>query len=386
MTKSLFIALTGLFGSVLLLKADTIYLNSGEKIQGSVISSDKKGYSIRVEIAKGVHETKHVPMADIKLVRTTPKDLKLYKEIAKIYPTPDRKTPEWYDEQLNELTMPFIEKFEYSEFFEEISRIQDELIKEKRVISAGGIKLDGKLLYASEKANDSYYIDSKIAYDDLKKYIKVNYYRTSLTQLELIISDYKDTSNYWNALEDSEDLITSYKLCLTNLKEDYESNIKKRENLLKRLTEDQKKSLLLAIEEEEETHRALVKKDRMKGSQWTHVWKYNMDSITNALSKLETLEKDIQQLLKTPFEERNQLDLVYRETKAHITSGDTVNANKLILELEKTDARKKYISDLKHALKVRTEEIQREELLNRRRKKYKDAEIDSDFIELDENL
>ena len=55
MTKSLFIALTGLFGSVLLLKADTIYLNSGEKIQGSVISSDKKGYSIRVEIAKGVH-------------------------------------------------------------------------------------------------------------------------------------------------------------------------------------------------------------------------------------------------------------------------------------------------------------------------------------------
>jgi len=357
-------------------QAETIVLNSGKEIEGQILSKSDKGFSIRVEIAKGIHDVMEIPMSDVKVVRTKPSDLKAYEKIKTLIPTNNRLKEDWYHKQTANLTAPFLEKYPDSEYFENVAIIHDILESERQQIAQGGIKLNGKLIKASEKEADSYHIDAKIAFDDYKVYSKARYYRSALKRFEIIERDFALTTSYWAALEDAKFLLKNYETHLLKLKEEHPALIENQKKISGRLTEDDRKDYLAALAQEEQIHKSRMRKDELSNELWSHVWKGDLKSIESALDVIKSKATSIEKLLATPNKDRKNVDILYRTAHTYIKSGDIVNAEKTMDDLIDAQANKKYVDGLGIAFKKRQKEIQLENQLKRKQRKYRGANLD----------
>lgn len=142
--------------------ADTIRLRNGTELEGIIVSEDNEHYVALVQVTKTIRDQRKIPKSDVIEIVGVKKDEVAFEAIQKLTPTPDLLGPEEYKRRIED-TEEFVTTHASSRLASDAIKILKELEEEAAVVKAGGIKFNGKIIPAEERAKKAYTLDSQIA-------------------------------------------------------------------------------------------------------------------------------------------------------------------------------------------------------------------------------
>ena len=147
---------------IALCSADTIRLRNGTDLEGVIVSEESDHYVALVQVTKSIRDQRKIPKADVIEIVGVKKDEVAFEAIAKLTPTPDLLGYEEYERRIED-TEEFISAHSSSKLTRDAVKILAELEEEAKVVKAGGVKFDGKMIPAEEHAKKAFGLDAQIA-------------------------------------------------------------------------------------------------------------------------------------------------------------------------------------------------------------------------------
>lgn len=146
--------------------ADTIVLNNGEKIEGDILREEDGNYIVEVKVSGSIKEEKIVPKSEVKLIEKEKEDVKAFKLIEELVPTPSRLNVEDYEARIERVS-DFVAKYPSSAGVAKAEEMLGILNKELEVIRMGGVKIQDELIPAAVYNANAYEFDALIAGKDI---------------------------------------------------------------------------------------------------------------------------------------------------------------------------------------------------------------------------
>lgn len=142
--------------------ADTFVLKDGSKLEGKIVSEKADSYVLEVQVTKSIKDERVVAKADVVSVERTKPDLIAFESIAPLSTIPDMLTPADYNERIARLK-EFTNEHLSSEKFAEANAMVSKHKRELALVEAGGIKVNGQMLSATEYQADAVDVDASVA-------------------------------------------------------------------------------------------------------------------------------------------------------------------------------------------------------------------------------
>ncbi len=156
---SLLLALAaGLSGALAL---DTITLNSGEVISGTIKSETADTYTLEVTFGKGIKDTKNIKKADVKKVeRETPADKEATALLDELKVIPDGLPAAEYDKRIKRL-QEWLDKNKVGKYRADVEEALKAHNEELVRVKAGDVKLRGAWITADEAKWNEYNVNAR---------------------------------------------------------------------------------------------------------------------------------------------------------------------------------------------------------------------------------
>jgi hypothetical protein len=163
--------------------ADTIFLKDGGKIEGTLVREDDDNYVMEVQVSGTIRDEKVVPRGDVLRFEKEKPDLKAFREIDSLFPTPDLLRKEAYEGRIEKLG-EFLKEFPASGMVPKVKDMLDILNGELAIVTAGGIKLGGEMIEAEDYDANAYEYDVRIAETRIKSSVKRRDFLGSLRKFD----------------------------------------------------------------------------------------------------------------------------------------------------------------------------------------------------------
>lgn len=142
--------------------ADTIRMRNGIEYQGVLVSETDDKYTFLIQYSKTIHEQRIIAKTEVLEIVGDKNDSADFEVIKAYLPTPDLLDLNTYNSQLKN-TRDFQKKYPKSEFAKTAQEILSTLEAEQIIVVEGGIKLNGEMIAAEDRASRAYPLDASIA-------------------------------------------------------------------------------------------------------------------------------------------------------------------------------------------------------------------------------
>jgi len=139
--------------------ADVFVLKDGSRLEGSILREEGSNYVLNVLITKSIRDEKVVAKADVVRIERERLDLNAFEEIKKLVPTPDLLSKEDYAARISAVNK-FLKTYPTSTKKAEATKILGTLESEASAVAAGGMKIKGEIVAASDYKANAYDIDA----------------------------------------------------------------------------------------------------------------------------------------------------------------------------------------------------------------------------------
>jgi len=278
------------------LTADTIKLKSGKTYQGEVISKDAKNYLIKIEYSATITDERSIPKSEILEIIPDAKDTDDFEKIKSWIPTPDGLTEAAYTEK-TQFISSFLKKYPKTTHKKEVQSILDTLKKEQKTITAGGVKINGKLISADEAKINSYDIDALALANKIKANARAGHFTASLREWEQLKKDYLHSEAYQDSLQWIPKVLKAYAANLKKSIDSLDARLAKREKVLNSLDEKDRRATQAVIAQKQARLEARIKKESsVLKTHWLSVDIYSKNSLDSALHKTQNTLRGIKRL------------------------------------------------------------------------------------------
>ena len=152
------------------LHADTIILKNGTRYQGRVLKDEGDSYLLEIQVTRSIKDERRVLKADIEKIEKSNPIAEDFKPLAKLGDTPDLLDKAGYQTRIDRLDKFLaIKEYKFSKQYKAARKIADRLKAERKVIVGGGMKINGRLITASQRKADAVAIDSEILFAKMYK-------------------------------------------------------------------------------------------------------------------------------------------------------------------------------------------------------------------------
>lgn len=300
-----------------LLQADILILKNGTRHEGTILKESAEAVRMRYRLTPKIWDEKDFPMSDIQqVVKQTPQEVDLI-ELKKILPTPDLMTPDKYEQIIQDRVRPFISKYAGTPEAKEAEEIVNTLQEEKKRVSNGEAKLEGRWMSANETKGEQYNISARKLHADMKDEMAQSNWLDALIIFDKFQRNRPPltaSSYYPAAIADA--LICMDKLDATYAKmtDEQPTLSKQRDENLKKLNDADRARTKAAIDSEKTKWRAQMDAQRRANVRWIEPYKYDLPSIQNAQKTLVAEKTRLEAINMDELKLRNEAVVaVYRK-------------------------------------------------------------------------
>lgn len=276
--------------------ADTIRLRDGSEYEGIVVAEEEDEYVVMVQVTKTIRDERRFKKTDVLEIVGEKKDEKAFEEIKDLVPVPDGLTKEQYESRIDKVE-GFLEQFPDSgRLTREAKKIHDTLFEESKVIAAGGVKFDGKLIPASEKAANAYTLDAQMVATELKEHADAGRRVEALRAWDLLQKDYLGSRAFLSALPVIQNVAARQLSAVENELESFDERVAERQESLQRVPERDRDRIESAIQAEGAAYLRKVAEEEEKGIRWLSLDPFQEDQLEDAKRLLEREVENLERL------------------------------------------------------------------------------------------
>lgn len=349
MIKSRISLLTLLLGLSLapLAPADIFTLKDGTKLDGEIVSETEESYVIRYQVSKGIMDQKLVPKADVESIeKVSPAD-EAFEAIAALVPTPDRLSEADYTRMIEKQAKAFLEAFKSSEHTDRVEEILETLEKERAVVAAGGIKLDGTWISPTDRMANAYEVDARVVLAEATEAAEAGQFVSALRALDTMHSDFTASAVYPDAVDLTKRIFKVYGPRVEDDLGRVDTILEVREKELATLPPNQRKAAENEIERKDAAYRAVIERDKKEGVKWPILDIYHKEPMADTLRAIDNETRRLENLDLSTITPAGE---VYRKAYTAAAAGRSTEARQLISQLQGLRVPERYITSLEDTL------------------------------------
>lgn len=247
--------------------ADSLELKDGTKLEGVILREEGDDYIVQVQVTKSIKDERRIPKADVVKQTAEKKDETAFVELAKLVPAPDLLGEPAYAGRIAKVAA-FLKAFPDSSKKSAALKIHDELEAERAAIAAGGVKFEGKMISAAERAPRAYGLDATIQANTVRAAVEANDMLSALRGWSRLETEFSGSSAYRDLIPF---MVTAMKSHLANVNTTLaglDARVKAREAGLAGMSGNDRARSQQAIQDEQDAYLAHVAKEKADGIKW----------------------------------------------------------------------------------------------------------------------
>jgi hypothetical protein len=247
--------------------ADTFEMKDGSKLEGVILREEGSNYVLSVQITKSIKDEKVVAKSDVVKHIKERKDETEFEELAKLVPTPDLKSAETYSSDIRKVET-FLKKYPDSPRKAQAAKILDTLVGEHAMVRDGGVKLDGKMISATDRAPNAYGLDAGIIAKQFTTATEKNEYLNALRAWAKLESGYPGSNAYRENIPTAVKVMRSYQMLVNTTLSGFDARTKERAAGLAGMNPGDRARSEQAIKDQQDSYLARVDKEKAEGLKW----------------------------------------------------------------------------------------------------------------------
>ena len=340
------LAAAALICSTQLLPADTIVLKNGDTIEGRILRETDKEYVLEVNVTETIRDEKSIPKEDVESIEKVGDDVKAFKKIEELTPTPELLEPEGYKARI-ETVEAFIEAYPQSTKTAEATEMLETLKAELEIVGNGGIKFGGEVITPDTYGANAYEYDAAIA----KKRIKDDVGRRDLIGALRSFTKYEE--NFSNASDRDEvvtlikQVLSAYQTSIDESLASFDSRMEKRTTGLSRMSPEDRAQTQRALAEQDERVKARYDAEKQSPNEWVTPDAFLKESLDEARRQADTLKSRLETAFSTGTTIETPVEETYRMTWEQVTEGTEQEKNALVEQARSKGVPEQYLMKLR---------------------------------------
>jgi hypothetical protein len=298
--------------------ADSFELKDGTKFEGTILREEGSDYIVQVQITKSIKDERRIPKADVVSQVAEKKDLTAFQEITKLIPAPDLLDDAGYAARITKVEA-FIKDFPKSEKNTEARKIHDTLESERSIIAEGGIKFEGKMVTAAERAPNAYAFDASILASSLKTAVDAGDIQTALRTWSKLETNFAGSTAYRETIPFIVKVMRSHLGNVTTTLTGFDARVKTRASGLAGMNGNDRVRSEQAIQEEQDAYLARVAKEKADGIKWPSLDPYVKAPLEETKRMLDS---EIRRLTNLNPENLRKTEQAYQDAYAIVTKSE----------------------------------------------------------------
>lgn len=279
---------------------DTIRMKDGTVYEGKVLKDDVTGgtYTVEIQVTKSIKDEKVLKRADVEKIEREQEDVKAFAGLDKLVPVPDLLTADDYDNRLVKV-YDFLKGNGKSTLAPKAKEIAAQLEKERDAVSAGGVKLAGRIIPAEERQANAFEIDARLIEAAMRTYAANAQPALALRKFAELEKDFVSSQTFREALPVARQLITRFRAETAEALSGFDARVKERQVGLDRMTPDDRQNTQRALAEQDATEKAQYDAEKKAAVKWITPRPFIKASLDDTvrfsdseLKRLETLKVD----------------------------------------------------------------------------------------------
>ncbi|MBR9761645.1 hypothetical protein GYB43_15170 [bacterium] len=323
-------------------QADKITLKDGKVIEGEVISETDTEYVVSVAYSKSIRTRKTFKKSEIADIQKEAPDLKPYKALKDVLPTPDRLSVVGYEQLIESRVKPFLKSFPNSKYTLEVKKTLATLESELARAKAGDVKLDGEWIDAAEWNANALELDAQVLVKRMKALAGRKSYRSALLIYDKINTEFNSADAANDASQAALQFLPKYSAQIKKLEAEAPAKLEKRDKALKAMTARDSSRMKKAYDEIEAKHQAALAKAKESRTKWLPVSEFDSRTLQTLARNIDAEINNIQRGgIKTS--NQTSTSAVYRNAWEAAGKGNTNEVKRLQSTLRSRKVDNKYL-------------------------------------------
>ncbi|MCB1231779.1 MAG: hypothetical protein KDN19_16040 [Verrucomicrobiae bacterium] len=321
----LLICVAGMLALVMIARADTVKLKSGQTLEGKITAEGSDFIKLEIPVSATIKDTKIIPRGDIaQIIKAAPDDVAL-SELRKKLPAPSLMSAEAYRSLIDSGPKKFLEQYPSSTHKAEVEKMLADLQSELDKVERGYLKVEGEWISPQEKQQFKTLTDSRIRGVSFKRKVAAGDQLGALRDFEILDEQYFGTPAHVEAIPVVKELLPAFGQRLTRALQDVEYRKQKWEEDKGLLDEVARAQVEAARAQEIANFERAVEREKEAGIKWLSINDNSADSLTGSIG-----------MVKSEIETLKSIDVATMNSM----SEELVKADKLIAEKKLGDAKK----------------------------------------------
>ena len=326
--------------------ADTFTLKDGSTLEGTILREENGSYVLEVQVTKSIKDERVVPKADVVKIQRTKADLVAFESIAKLAEIPDMLTEDQYAERIRTVEK-FLKDHRGSSKSKEARAIIAKHKAEANEITAGGIKIDGKIIPPGEYRANALEIDAGVAEKRIRALLADGQYLQALRAFSPFDADFRNTRQYAGLLPLILQAMKQHVAEVEQTLASYDQRMAERQTGLARMRMDDRRNTEAALKEETAAFEARLKSEKEAKLGWVSTDPYFKPSLDETLS---FGRQEISRLTNLSSMPQTDAGKAYREALQKIqNAGNTAAITAALGEARTAMVPQKYLATLEAA-------------------------------------
>jgi hypothetical protein len=282
MKKTQLLASLFLCSAALPCGADTFTLKDGTVLEGTITKEETDSYLVEVQVTKSIKDERTIAKADVEKLDRVKPDLIAFEPIAKLVPTPDFLTADDYTQKIAAVNH-FIEANRGSSKTKDAKAILETLKSESAAIAGGGVKMNGRIISATEYQTNQYDLDARVQEAKIHSLVESEQVLAALRAFADFDKEYRTTLSYGSLAPYMIQVIKNYVAEMKQSLAGLDGRLKEREVGLHRMSGADRKGTENAINEENAAIEARYKAEKTARQNWPTVTPYHKASLDDSI-------------------------------------------------------------------------------------------------------
>jgi hypothetical protein len=295
--------------------ADTFEMKDGSKLEGVILREEGSNYVLSVQITKTIKDEKVVAKGDVLKHTKERKDETEFEELSKLVPTPDLKSADSYSSDISKVES-FLKKYPTTARKAEAAKILDTLGDEYAVVKDGGVKFEGKMVSASDRAPNAYGLDAGILAKQFNAAAEKKEYLNALRVWTKLETGFPGSNAYRENIQTALKVLRSYQMLVNTTLSGFDTRTKERAAGLAGMGPGDRARSDQAIKDQQDSYLARVDKEKAEGLKWLSLDPYVKLPLDETKRYIDTEVRRLENLDLTYIPKTQE---VYEETYKAVT-------------------------------------------------------------------
>jgi hypothetical protein len=308
-------------------QADSVTLNSGDIIKGTIKSETPTQVTIEIPLSASITDERIIDRADIKKIDKVQPDEIEYRQLILVQPSNELSySSQAYSDILASLNA-FQAKYPNSSYLPEVKKLAAAFREEKMRVDAGEFKYRGEWLTRDEAARRAIQIMAIQVFSRMQQQAAAGDLVGAMQTFDIIDHRYATTRIYPSAVTLAQQVLANLQQDLAIRLEQAKADQAQLKKTIAMTPEPDKTRLIAAAKAQDERAKAAVESTLKSGEKWVPLIPLNELSITTLKNTATT---EAQRLASVPVAQMLESDKLVDDARNYITGLDFKTADTLL--------------------------------------------------------